>query len=76
MLHDHLAAFFAAVNADAALRDSLKSARDADAVVSLALQSGFVIAHDEIPTAWLELSDHDLRTITGGAFIKDPGQIG
>ena len=44
MSEEQLKAFLEAVKADAGLREQLKAAGDADAVVAIAKEAGFVIS--------------------------------
>ena len=69
MSEEQLKSFLEAVKADAVLQEKLKAATDADAVVAIAKESGFVVSADEIKAAQSapqELSDEDLEGVSGG----------
>jgi len=51
MSEEQLKAFLEAVKADAGLQEQLKAAGDADAVVAIAKQAGFVISAEELKRA-------------------------
>ena len=66
MSEEQLKAFLEKVKADTSLQEKLKAASDADAVLSLAKESGFSITVDELQTI-SELSEEELENITGGS---------
>ena len=74
MSEEQLKALQEAVNTDSALREKLKAASDAEAVVAIAKSAGFVITAEELEAAAQaavsaqagELSDEELESITGG----------
>ena len=69
MSEEQLKSFLEAVKADAVLQEKLKAATDADAVVAIAKESGFVVSADEIKAAQSapqELSDEELEGVAGG----------
>ena len=69
MSEEQLKAFIENVKVDTSLQEKLKTAADADAVVAIAKEAGFVVSADEIKTAQSapqELSDEDLEGVTGG----------
>ena len=66
MPEEQLKAFWEAVQADAGLQEKLKAAADADAVVSIAKDAGFVISADELNKAQAELSEEELGGVAGG----------
>ena len=73
MSEEQLKAFLEAVKADAGLQEKLKAAADADAVVAIAKEAGFMISADELQRAGAvgelvgeELSDEELEGVAGG----------
>jgi predicted ribosomally synthesized peptide with nif11-like leader len=70
MSEEQLTALLAKVNEDAELREKLKAAADADAVVAIAKEAGFMISADELQRAQAiqgkELSDEELESVAGG----------
>jgi len=74
MSEDQLNAFREAVKVDERLQEKLKAAGDADAVVAIAKESGFVISAEELQLAQAEVSEDDeLEGVAGG---MDNGAIG
>ncbi len=51
--------------ADAGLQEKLNAAADADVVVEIAKDAGFVISADELERAQAEVSEEDLEGVTG-----------
>jgi predicted ribosomally synthesized peptide with nif11-like leader len=75
MSEEQLKAFLEAVKADAGLQEKLNAAADADAIVAIAKEVGFMISTDELqraPRRWEvtgeELSDEELGDVAGGYF--------
>ena len=68
MSEEQLKAFLEKVKADTNLQEKLKTASDADAVVSLAKEEGFTISVDDLKNAQskLKLSDEELEGMAGG----------
>ena len=68
MSEEQLTAFMEAVKADAGLQEKLKAANDADAVVAIAKDAGFMITAEELknPQA-VEVSDEELEGAVAGA---------
>ena len=69
MSEEQLKAFLEAVKADAGLQEKLNAATDADAVVAIAKEVGFMISADELQRAQVageELSDEELESVAGG----------
>ena len=67
MSEEQLKAFMEAVKADAGLQDKLNAEADADAVVSIAKEAGFVISADELQRAQSEkISEEQLEVMSGG----------
>ena len=71
MSEEQLKAFMEAVKADEELQEKLKAAVDADAVVAIAKETGFVISADELKLAQAEDSEDDeLEGVAGGVVIE------
>ena len=76
MSAEQLAAFWAAVKADASLQEKLKAAGDADAVIAIAKAAGFAISADELKKAQSEIykkaqseiSEEELEGVAGGTL--------
>ena len=66
MSEEQLKAFLEAVKADAGLQEQLKAAVDADAVVAIAKEAGFVISTEELKSAQPEASEQELEGSVGG----------
>ena len=66
MSEEQLKAFWEAVQADVGLQEKLSAAKDADAVVAIAKAAGFEISVEEVAKAQAELSDEQLRDVSGG----------
>ncbi len=82
MSEEQLKAFLEAVKADVALQEKLNAAADADAVVAIAKEVGFMIFADELlKLQWAqrmegqteadgdELTDEELEGVAGGATL-------
>ena len=72
MSEKQLKAFLDAVQADTYLQEKLSAATDADSVVSIAKESGFEIAIEEVKEAQTELSQESLKDVVGGVNWKKP----
>jgi predicted ribosomally synthesized peptide with nif11-like leader len=73
---DNLSAFIEAVAADPALQEKLNSVADADAVVAIAKEAGFVISAEEMEkmeNSEEELNAEQLAAVAGG-FVR--GAVG
>ena len=70
MTEEQLKAFLEAVKADAGLQEKLKSAGDADAVVTIAKAAGFMISADALKKAQAEVSDEELENAAGGVITS------
>ena len=66
MSEEQLKAFTNAIKADTTLQEKLKGATDADAVVAIAKDAGFIISTDDLPNAQSELSEEELEIAGGG----------
>ena len=66
MSEEQLKAFQAAIQADNALQEKLKTAGDADAVVAIAKAAGFLISAEALQRAEAEISEEELEDVAGG----------
>ena len=70
MSAEQLTAFWAAVEADEGLQETLKGAADLDAAVAVAKEAGFDVSKADLleyqAQQTLELSDEDLEEVAGG----------
>jgi predicted ribosomally synthesized peptide with nif11-like leader len=66
MSEEQLRAFREAVKADAGLQEKLKATADADAVVAIAKEVGFLISAEELQRAQAEISEEELEGVAGG----------
>jgi predicted ribosomally synthesized peptide with nif11-like leader len=71
MSEEQLKAFLEAVKADTGLQEKLRGVVDADAVVAIAKEAGFVITVEEVTGQGQELSDGELERVAGGANSQD-----
>jgi predicted ribosomally synthesized peptide with nif11-like leader len=69
MSEEQLKAFITKVQSDASLQEQLKAASDADAVVSIAKEAGFMISADDLTKAQSEISEEELDGVAGGGII-------
>ena len=68
---DQLKEFLSKVKDDCSLQEKLKAAKSSDDVVSIAKEHGHEFTSDKID----QLSDVELKNVTGGAFCM-PDNIG
>ena len=69
MSEEQLQAFLEKAKGDTSLQSKLSTAADADAVVVIAKDAGFIFSADELrslPSSTPEVSDKELETISGG----------
>ena len=66
MSEEQLKAFLEKVKGDTSLQAKLKAASDADAVVAIAKDAGFMITAEELKNAQAEVSDEELEGAAGG----------
>ena len=66
MSEEQFKAFLEAVKADAGLKEKLNAAANADVVVEIAKEAGFVISADELQRAQSEVSEEELEGVAGG----------
>ena len=66
MSDEQLKAFLEAVKADAGLQEQLNASVDADAVVAIAKEAGFMISAEELQRSQEEVSEEDLEGVAGG----------
>ena len=71
MSEEQLKAFLEKVKADTSLQERLKAAADADAVVSVAKEAGFMISADDLKNAPSELSEEELEGVAGGDYMLE-----
>ena len=64
MSEEQLKAFLEKVKDDTGLQEKLKGAPDADAVVAIAKEAGFVISADDLQKT--EISEEELESVSGG----------
>ena len=70
MSEEQLKSFLEAVKADAVLQEKLKAAADADSVVEIAKEAGFVISAEDLKTHRQSLSDDQLANAAGGNVTR------
>ena len=68
MSEEQLKAFIEKVKADTSLKEKLKAAADAEAVVAIAIEAGFGISADDLKSAQSETSDEELEGAAGGGL--------
>ena len=73
MSEEQLKAFLEKVKGDTSLQEKLKAASDADAVLAIAKDAGFVISPGELQKTQAELSEAELEVVAGGG--NWPGSI-
>ena len=73
MSEEQLKAFLEAVKADAGLQGKLKAAGDADAVLAIAKEAGFVITAEELEWAQAEISQDELAGLIGAGNQQSGG---
>ena len=66
MSEEQLKAFLAKAKDDQSIQDKLKVAADAEAVVAIAKEAGFMISIDDWNNAQSEVSDEELESAAGG----------
>ena len=78
MSEEQLKAFMEAVKADATLQEKLNAAGDADAVVAIDKEMGFVISAEELQRAQAgqEISEEELEGVAGGGGGQDSCHCG
>ena len=67
MSEEQLKALLKKVKGDTNLQEKLKAAADADAVVAIAKEAGFVISVDDIKVNGMSISEVELECAAGGA---------
>ena len=70
MSEEQLKAFLEKVKTDTSLQEKLKAAGDADAVVAIAKDAGFMITAEELKNAQAEVSDEELEGAAGGGHFS------
>ena len=66
MSEEQLKSFLEKVQGHTSLQEKLKAAADADAVVEIAKEAGFVISADDLKKAQSEAIDDELEEAAGG----------
>jgi predicted ribosomally synthesized peptide with nif11-like leader len=66
MSEEQLKAFLEKVKADTSLKEKLEAAADADGVVEIAKEAGFMISAEDLKNAQSELSEEELEGVAGG----------
>ena len=66
MPEEQLKAFLNKVKGDASIQERLKYASDADAVVAIAKEAGFMISANDLNKTQSELSEKELEGVAGG----------
>ena len=69
MSEAQLKAFLEKVKGDTTLQEQLNAATDADTVVEIAKEAGFVISADDVKKAQAEVSDEELENAAGGTLF-------
>jgi len=75
MSEEQLKAFLESVKADAGLQEKLKAAADAEAVVAIAKDAGFVISADELKKFEVEVSEEELEGVAAGNWYLGPAAL-
>ena len=79
MSEEQLKAFLEKVQGDTSLQEKLKAATDANAVIAIANEAGYMISADYISKAQSEISEiteEDLESISGGGNWTAKGKGG
>ena len=66
MPEEQLKAFQEKVKADTSLQEKLKSAANANSVVEIAKEAGFIISADDLTKTQSVISDRELEGVAGG----------
>ena len=69
MSEEQLKAFLEKVKADTSLQEKLKAASDADGVVAIAKEAGFMISAEDLEKP-VKLSEEELEGVAGGSFLS------
>ena len=69
MSEEQLAALLAKIKEDAGLQEKLNAAADADAVLAIAKEAGFVITDEQLARAQAEISEDELEGVAGGKGV-------
>ena len=72
MSEEQLKAFIEKVKGDTSLQEKLKAVGDADAVVAIAKEAGFMISADDLKNAQSEMSEEELESVAGGTVMTSP----
>ena len=71
MSEEQLKAFLEKVKGDTSLQEKLKAAADAEAVVAIAKEAGFMISADDLKNAQSEVSEEELENVAGGNLCSN-----
>ena len=76
MSEEQLKAFLDKVKSDTSLQEKLKAAADANAVIGIAKEAGFMISADDLTKEiqrlqQLELSEEELEGVAGGKNLAE-----
>lgn len=71
MPEEQLKVFLESVRTDAVLKEKVQAAGDADAIVAVAEAAGFVISAEELNKSQAQVSEEELRSVTGGGADRD-----
>ncbi len=66
MPEEQLKAFFEKAKGDTSLQEKLKSAANANSVVEIAKEAGFIISADDLTKTQSVISDRELEGVAGG----------
>ena len=69
MSEEQLKAFLEKVKGDSSLQEKLQAATDAEAVIAIAKEAGFMISADCLKNVQSDLSEEELESIAGGYDI-------
>lgn len=72
MVEEQLKAFLETIKTDTGPQEKLKAATNADAVVAIANESGFVVSSHDLPTQTdgTEISEEELESVAGGGLSQ------
>lgn len=66
MPDNQLRSFLETAKTDTKLQEKLKAAADADSVVAIAKDAGFIFSSEELTKARAEISEEELESVAGG----------
>ena len=74
MTEEQINGFLLAVKADSTLQMKLNAAANAETLLAIAKEAGFLISVEGLVRAQAELSDEELENMQGGTFFKPKTQ--